>query len=282
MKLKFLFLSLITTIMFQACDTNQLQQISISDQAYEKVATFKNPAVILVFGQSNIANHGEKIYVYNSQNEVYTFDNSMLNKASSPISNSTLQPLASGFDGTFLPYLGDLLIQNTQYEEVVFINVAVGGTYINDWDPNTKPFYTKVINQEYDIPQGLFYRIVQAKNVLDKLSLNITHVMYHQGESDTVNLTTTQDYYNTFVNILAGLQNLGITAPVYLARASYVLNQTSTNVIQAQNDLINNFEQIKQGPNTDVLTSEYRYDDIHFNAQGLIQHALLWNNELIK
>jgi len=61
-----------------------------------------------------------------------------------------------------------------------------------------------------------------------------------------------------------------------MARASYAHSVIDDNVINAQNELIQEFENIYAGANTDILDITYRDDDIHLNKYGLEEHAKLW------
>ncbi|HIP55806.1 MAG TPA: hypothetical protein EYG97_02160 [Arcobacter sp.] len=69
---------------------------------------------------------------------------------------------------------------------------------------------------------------------------------------------------------------MNISAPIYMARASYAHSVIDDNVINAQNELIQEFENIYAGANTDILGITYRDDDIHLNKYGLEEHAKLW------
>lgn len=121
----------------------------------------------------------------------------------------------------------------------VFTNKSVGGSEIAYWSTQ------KIDTTGYD------------------------YILFHQGESDSIYGTSRMEYKRLFLM-------MGLDIPIYLARASYSLGVTSVDVITAQNELIEEGDNIYIGPNTDMLGAEYRYDNIHFNYEGLKKHAEMW------
>jgi len=158
----------------------------------------------------------------------------------------------SNMQNAMLNHLVDML----DYENIEYVNVAEADSRIQEWSPEG----------------DLFQRI---EDVADK---DFTHILVHQGESDAGN----KNYVNEFLVMLNGIRDLGINAPVYLAQTSWLNNKTDSVVIAQQGELIQRFEDIKQGPYTDVLGSEYRFDGTHFNEKGLKAHAQLWSERIDK
>jgi len=247
-----IMLIIITALFVSGCGSSE--EITTEEAVLERpIGSMK----ILAFGQSNMANMGIGL-TYTSAYDVLRLDNTYdFVLASSPVGATAL---ASGTGANILPYLGDLLIQDGKYSDITYANVAVNGSCIVQWIPSSPNFQ----------------RIVSLVNQ----GFEFTHVLFHQGSCDTRSILK-EDYKKYFLEMKNGLRNLGIIAPIYLGRASYIYGVVDSQVTDAQNELINENDDILMGANTDVLGAEYRYDDSHFNEQGLIKHAQLWN-DLIK
>lgn len=208
---------------------------------------------VLVLGQSNIANYGAiyEPFEYKATN-TFAMCESVQVEYESPIVCDN----ATGNYSTMLPYLGDSISERTKYKTVVFNNIAIGGSSVASWSEN-----------------GLWN--------IDALT-DYDLILWHQGETDTLYNTSKEDYIASFLKLRQNIRALGIDAPFLVARASHYKGQTSQDVIDAQNYLIDNHDDIKEGAETDTLGSEYRYDDIHFNERGLINHSKLWLEKILK
>lgn len=208
-------------------------------------------AKILIFGQSNAANSG--IGSYTCDFEVLRTTNSYeLVQAQNPIGGTGL----AGSGSSFMPILADMLLESGKYESIEYANVAVAGTLIAEWLPGGELFER-------------FEKLVEARGS------DFTHILFHQGESD--DHTSTQNYKSRFLTVLQGLRDLGITAPIYVAKTSRLNGKFNADIIIAQTQLSDEYTDIYPGPYTDVMGVEYRYDNNHFNEKGLIEHARLWN-----
>lgn len=218
-------------------------------------------AVLLVMGQSNAANFGETKYSAACSNSL-NFYNGVLYPLADPLKG------ASGIGGSVWSRLADLLITKGLARVVIIAPVSIGGTSIETWKPGG-------INN---------HLIIETVIALRSKGLHITHVLWHQGESDnTVQyplLTAAQNaqrYRSEFLQIVAQLRSLGVHAPVFPAQATRC-NTTPPDLLlqQAQHDLASDSLGIYNGPNTDLLGNEYRFDRCHFSDLGLQVHAMLW------
>ncbi len=206
-----------------------------------------------MLGQSNIANYGATykplvytgLYSYNICDRTVTL-------YQSPIRCDN----ATGSCSTMLPMLGDRIAKHLGYDKVIFNNLAVGGSSIENWS----------------------YNELENINALDYYDL----ILWHQGETDTLIGTTSEQYTSWFQQVKQNLRNRNITAPIVMAKASYAYGLTSESVIEAQSFLIAEYDDIIEGPNTDVIGIEFRYDDIHFNRSGLVLHCDMWFDKLEK
>jgi len=145
---------------------------------------------------------------------------------------------------SFLPILGDGL-----GGRVEITNEAVGATSIEFWSEFE-------FGGEYD------------------------YVLFQQGESDTVESTSYDEYRDGLQEMLDNIRDAGIDAPIFVANVSYHLGEISEDVRQAQRDVVLMNDDVYLGPNTDVLGEEYRHDNVHFNKAGLMLLAETWLNVL--
>lgn len=214
--------------------------------------------VALAFGQSNSANYGETRY--DSTENVYNFSRGKVYLAADPLVG------AEGINGSVWTRLGDKLIKNNLFQNVIFVPIGVGGSTISQWSPGGV-LYKRLINN-----------IRHAK----KSGLKFTHLLWHQGETDNNPLQTSKEKYQYhFKRMLESIRKEGVDAPIYISIASISNHSYNINndISKAQRELINNRDRLP-GPNTDTLGLNYRYDGIHFSSQGLDKYANLWLNAL--
>lgn len=245
----------------QSVYSNVHNSINIEcDNSYKKVA------VILALGQSNAANSGEGIYKV--KNPVISVYKGKCYKANDPLLGAT------GNGGSVWGRLSDKLIENGMYDYVVIKSIAVGGSPIVSWTQHGNG----------PVHGNYFGRIINAINELNEIGFNITHILWHQGEQDTSFGTTAKNYKKMFLNMLDGIRKKGgVKSPIYVARASLCQGRSSREVVAAQNELIEQYDDILQGPNTDLINdSKYRIDGgCHFSESGLALHANKWYESIV-
>jgi hypothetical protein len=227
--------------------------------------TKMDTAVLLVLGQSNAANFGKTTYTAGCPNAMNFYDGNFY-----PLSD----PLhgANGDGGSVWSRLGDGLIQNGFAKVVIIAPASIGGTSIRQWKPGG----------EYN------HLIAETILSLRLKGLKITHVLWHQGENDNTYLnpqstadSNAQKYRRDFLELVAQLRSLNVDAPVFPAIVSRCGDvPADISLQQAQRSLAVDSLRIYNGPNTDLLGNEYRYDGCHFNDLGLRVHALLWQDIL--
>lgn len=211
--------------------------------------------VALVFGQSNAANSGETRY--SSKERVYNFYGGKLYRARDPLLGAT------GRGGSVWTRLGDRLIAAGHYDAVVFIPLGVGGSALARWT----------------VGGDLHAGVLRAVREVQARGLTLTHLLWHQGESDTG--TTAEAYKAMFLAMLASIRNEGVDAPIYVSVTTRCHQQGPNEAVRrAQRDLANPLHNIYAGPDTDILGAHYRYDDCHFSTAGLGRFAELWLNAL--
>ena len=227
-------------------DTSAKQEVDC------KSIDLKDTMVILAFGQSNSANHGQTLY--KPKHNVFNFYKGKCFIADDPLLGAT------GVQGSVWSRLGDLIIEEGIYKNVLVASIGVSASPVSRW------------KQDGD----LFARLVRTSNNLDSGSIEITHLMWHQGEQDSSMGTPKEKYKSSFLDMLAGIRKLGITAPMYLSIATRCGGQANREIQQAQFELIDNHADIYTGANTDQLSEmDDRYDHCHFSNAGMKKFANL-------
>ena len=112
---------------------------------------------------------------------------------------------------------------------------------------------------------------------LNNKGLSITHLLWHQGETDARLGTSPKDYKRFFSEILESLRKQGVTADIFVSIATRCYENNGADALrEAQKQLVNPSLGILAGPDTDTLGPEHRYDDCHFSERGLQAAATLW------
>jgi hypothetical protein len=216
--------------------------------------------LLLVMGQSNAANAGEKLYTSHCNNTFNFFGGTVFLLAD-PLKGS------NGAGGSVWSRLADKIVERNFAATVIVAPCAIGGTKIEQWIPGG----------EYN------YLIAETVNSLHSKGLKVTQVLWHQGESNHVLLSGGLDaqqnaanYTTNFYLLVNYLRSIGVDAPVYNALATRCVGEPDYVLQEAQRHLANDSMKIYTGPNTDMLGNEFRYDKCHFNEQGLNLHAEMW------
>lgn len=231
--------------------------------------TVSNPkhqqVVLLVLGQSNAANASNEL-MFSNCNKTLNFYQGELYPLKDPLKG------ANGEGGSVWTRLAVNLLKVNFANEIIIAPTAIGGTAIEQW-----------------IPSGnLNYLITETINNIQNSGLEITHVLWHQGESNNSALNPSiapqqnaNNYANNFMLLVEYLRSKNVQAPIFIAQASRCATlPIDTLLLQAQVSVANDSLNIYQGPNTDLLGNEYRYDDCHFNGTGLQIHAYMWAEKL--
>ena len=214
----------------------------------------KKTMVALVFGQSNSANHGGA--KYESKQEVFNFFEGSCYKASDPLLGAT------GSDGNPWSRFGDKVIANNLYERVLLVPIAFGGSEIKRWD----------------VGGDLHHRIADVIKYLKAKNIEVTHMLWHQGETDAKLRTSKKEYKERFLSMLLKIREYGAEAPIYVAVATRCAGRgVSLEIQSAQSELVNLKKRIYAVPNTDNIDLVGdRNDGCHFSEIGLDKHADKW------
>lgn len=213
--------------------------------------------VALVFGQSNAGNWGDVRAVAGPR--VFNLRYRSLTRAADPLRG------AEGEGGSVWTRLGDQIINAGWYDEVVFVPVSFGASEIAKWTPD----------------QPLFKQIDDAIDDVRARGWQFTHLLWHQGESDNALRIGYADYQLRLRNIVRGLRERGVGAPMFVSQATLCGQYAPNNDIRgAQASVVNHGAAIWAGPDTDVLGADFRHDGCHLSARGQLAASGLWLDKL--
>ena len=210
-------------------------------------------AVLLIAGQSNAANSGAQRHSTRHPDRVLNFVSGRCYVAASPLLGLT------GFAGEYWTLLADQLIDVGAFDRVILAPVAVGGSSMAQW-ANGGALNTSMIPLVQDL--ATHYRV--------------THVLWHQGESDFALKTDPAHYKGQFLSFVETLRANAVDAPVFVSTATRCLTGWSEpNAIEtAQRELASGYPGLKPGVDTDkLLEAQDRYDDCHFADSGEVKTA---------
>ena len=126
-------------------------------------------------------------------------------------------------------------------------------------------------------------RIIRAIKSTRKSGLEISHILWHQGETDALIGTGSQQYQDYFLQMITAIRNHGVSAPVFVSLASRCKKTLPDAAIRgAQIELLDVNKGILPGPDTDQLGKSFRYDDCHFTKSGLQAVAAMWYEQLTR
>lgn len=223
--------------------------------------------VFITAGQSNMANEGEP------KQKTRTGRVSSFNGTGWQISNDS-QPICTGKEGSIIPLLGDLIV-DTLDMPVGFLCLAVGGTDISCWNPDTQI----PVGRAPKMAEALYARYF-GRYIPDFIGkYGARALLWHQGEADRE--TQYEDYYRGLVKLIRCFKrdfNEQLPWLVAIVGGKYGDEKLgSGGCRRAQLQVIKEGLAL-QGPDTDMLGQQFRLNPqtSHFNSRGLRAHARLW------
>jgi len=241
-------------------DADSLQEVSLSNLTPDK-----KTMIALTFGQSNAGNRGQIPYTPHNSS-VLNYYEGKLYPAKDPLLGTT------GPGGSVWTHLGDLLIDSGLYEKVIFVPIAIGNTDIACWTSGE-----------------CFQKLEKTLKQLDSLHIKLTHIFWHQGESDNLENTSKEKYKASLKILLQTLRKYYQDADFYVSIASYHNGAITkplgvdTAIRQAQKEFIRGNKGVVFGPDTDQLIyAIHRHDGVHFSDFGMKAYAQLWLREIRK
>jgi hypothetical protein len=167
-------------------------------------------AVLFIAAQSNAANSAAQHHTTRYPDRVVNFMGGRCYVASSPLLGST------GFAGESWTLLADQLIDAQAFDRVILAPVAVGASNIAQWAKGGA-LNTSMIPLVQDL--ATHYRV--------------THVLWHQGESDFALRTEPARYKEQFLSFADTLRANAVDAPIFVSTATRCLpGRSEPNAIQ--------------------------------------------------
>lgn len=164
--------------------------------------------------------------------------------------------------GNLFTRLGDNLIGAAKCTQFIACHMAIGGTTVAEWANTVTPPHLGET-----IP-------VMARRLADA-GLTATHILWGQGESDTLAGTSHNSYEASLNQVIQLFRNAGINAPFYVNIETLISGNISTEIQLAQMNVVNGTT-VKQGANFDAgIPAAQRYDGTHLNATGAATAATL-------
>ncbi len=184
--------------------------------------------------------------------------------------------------------LGDVLVKRLNVP-IMFFNAAFTGTAVRNWRESA-PEGGTAFGLTGD-PYGPRQPYINLKLSLQFYAnmLGVRAVLWHQGETDNLVNTPTQEYVNDLNFVInQSRQDYNQTLSWVVSRASYgdFIGGTDAAVIAAQNQVVNTTPNVFAGPNTDVIQVPRKRPPLneelglHFDFNGLIDVANAWNTSL--
>ncbi|MBS0523884.1 MAG: hypothetical protein JSS04_09625 [Proteobacteria bacterium] len=216
-------------------------------------ASGPDTAVVVAIGQSNIANQAENRITSHYSGEVVNFFEGKCYRAESPLLGATAE------EGEFLTLLGDRLVDDGTYKNVVIVTAAVGASEIARW-------------RKGGALNGLMLHVLTG--LLP--GYRVTQLLWVQGEADYAIGTPPEVYIEAFHSLLGTLSDAGVAAPVFIAIATRCVSswEPDNPIAAAQRALVDN-RRVFLGVDADALvgTADRRPDGCHFGGRGQVKAA---------
>lgn len=217
----------------------------------------KRTAVIVVVGQSNAANHGAGRYAARYRVDNFNIYDGRCYRATDPLLG------ASGDGGNFATRLGDRLIYAGLFDRVILAPIAMGGTTVEQW-----------------AEEGMFNRRIPVliRRLFDA-GLSADFILWQQGEGNQgMGDVDGRQYRKNLLEVIRTFRRFGVTAPFFVSLTTLCggPHANADNIRAGQRGVVNPLAGIYQGPDTDTIGVEHRWDKCHFDETGLEMAASLW------
>jgi hypothetical protein len=246
--------------------------------------------VFIITGQSNaqgFQNFGA-VGATDDRVNCVSYDNSNANSLADPPAPTFEQLSAGALIGPrgnsawCWGILGDMIARQYQVP-VLFINTAWEATIIRNWKESSQGMTTLRWFNSQPYPPGMPYaNLVIALRYYCSLQ-GLRAVLWQQGENDNYPLNSSrQEYGNDMQYLVNKTRSDTQRYPAWvLARSSYNTGRVSQDIIQAQNDVINTYNNnVFAGPFTDNIQIPRYEGEVHFGGEGLKQLGQAWFESL--
>lgn len=213
----------------------------------------ENPRFLLVLGQSNAANHGERLE-RDVVRRIFLIHQGKCYLATDPLPGGTGRGAApwSRLPGLLAP------------GKVAIVLVALESTSIRQW--SEPGFIQWILRRQIEsaLAQGIRFDLV----------------LWQHGETDARDQTSVETYRRDFRRLLTRLRASGVEAPIMAALSTRCRQYDGRAIRQALLTESDNSRDVMPGPDTDRLEGGLRVDGCHFSAEGLDAAARLWAERL--
>lgn len=213
--------------------------------------------VAFVFGQSNSANGAGERFQANSKNVFNYFDNHYY-IATDPLLGAT------GNAGSMWTITANKLIEKNIADKIILIAAGVGGTSVKLWRNGGE--LNKMLENRLKETQGN--------------NIQITHFLWHQGESD--NGIYESEYENGLTEVITLTQRYYPNSKFFVSQASAHCPNTSSDdgfssasILKSQRD-VTKLKNVFLGPNTDLINANDRWDGCHLSGRGVEKASNDW------
>ncbi|GGD59880.1 hypothetical protein GCM10011514_24810 [Emticicia aquatilis] len=174
--------------------------------------------------------------------------------------------------------LGDLLAEKLNVP-ILFINTGFEAMGIEAWSKSAdgergQDFYSG----NFALPGYPYENLKKSLHYYTNM-FGVRSILWHQGETDNDKRTSTEKYRQNLEYIISRSRgDTGKNISWMISRVSRVSSGTYQPVIDAQNQVIQNYPNTFEGPDTDQILG--RTDGVHFFGSGLVDLARAWNSKL--
>jgi lysophospholipase L1-like esterase len=168
--------------------------------------------------------------------------------------------------------IGTELVEQKQFEAVVLVIIAIGGTSIAQWAPGG----------------NLHAHLMSAVDSVGP-AYSFTHVFIQQGETDLLEHTTADYYYfRRFDDVIEALRQRGVDALIFVAIETgycdgrWTPANPSNPIAEAQRRVIAAHDGLYFGADMDAAlnSASDRYDGCHMSGTGARKLARLWTQAI--
>ena len=218
-------------------------------------AQTERTGVLLAIGQSNVANHAATRVITRHGGRVLSFFDGKCHIAASPLLGATSDR------GEFLTMLADRLVDQGVYGTVIIVSSGIGASPVSRW-------------QRGGDLNGMLIATLRGLSA----HYRVTDVVWHQGESDVANATTSEAYTAAFMSLVATLVENGVGAPIYTSVSTRCgPSWSAENPVASAQRSLGGDKRIHVAADTDALLGpDDRYDECHFSESGQRKAAMAY------
>jgi hypothetical protein len=219
--------------------------------------------IVMTFGQSMGSNEAETRYQPARDVVNFSFFDGKCYRAADPLIG------AANFKGSIWGIMADRLVESGRYKSVVLVPTSYGGTSLKDWMPGG----------------AMSRRLVFAIDRVRRAGGRIDAMLWQQGEAESGGAGyTAAQYVQGFGEIRNMVREIGVAAPIYVAQSTIcgAGDRNREEIRSAQLELPRLYQDVRRGPDTDVVPIADRYDSCHYGTRGQFRAGELWSAALLQ